>query len=145
MAVFIDVVLAVAAVGGTIIAFLQYRSKKAEGARADKAESARERTAIELASVKEELAGSRDAQEQLAAVGWESAENERRAARDSLRQQKKQSSSTEKAARDALSEQKRQARKRDRERRAQDKKVLAESKKQTRASEKLAKEARRKK
>ena len=145
MAVFIDVVLAVAAVGGTIIAFLQYRSKKAEGARADKAESARERTAIELASVKEELAGSRDAQEQLAAVGWESAENERRAARDSLSQQKKQAKDSERASGAALRAQKRQADKEARERKAHEKKMLDEVKKQRKAAEQAVKKAGRKK
>ena len=130
---------------GAYVAILQHRGKQAEGARADQAEEARDRMADQLAGAREELARSSAAHEQIAATEIEAASNEHRAARDALREQKKQNSATEKTARDSLAEQKRQARKDATARKKQDAKVLAEQKKQTKAAEKLAKEARRKK
>lgn len=152
----LNIVLAAAAVVGTLVAVLQYRDKKAESARADRAELAQERTADELTEVREELAGSREAHEEIASVEGQAATNEKRAARDALSQQKKQAKDSlslqKKQAQDAkransaaLREQKRRADKEARERRAQDRKVLAETTKQRKAAEKLAKEARRKK
>ena len=89
------------------VAVLQYRGKQAEGARADRAEEGRDRMAGELAGAREELARSSAAHERITAVETAAAENERRAARDALRLQKRQNSAAEKAARDALSQQKR--------------------------------------
>lgn len=120
------------------VAVLQHRGRRAEGERADRAEEARDRMAEQLSGAREELARSSAAHERLADIELEAAGAERRAARDSLRLQKKQAREADKAAGKALSEQKKQARKDERARKRQDDKMLAEQKKQRRAAERAA-------
>lgn len=145
MSLALNIILALAAVASTVVAYLEYRGKQAERDRADKAELAQERMAQELAEARRELAGSRVAHEEIATIERAAADNDRRAARDALSLQKKQAKDTQKASSAALREQKRQASREERARKAQDKKVLAEATKQRKAAEKLAREARRKK
>lgn len=140
-----DVVLlvltGVGAVGtavGACVAVLQHRGRRSEGARADRAEEARDHMADQLAGAREELARSSAAHERLADIELEAASAERIATRDTLRQQKKQARDADRAAGKALSEQKRQASKDARDRKAHEKKMLDEQKRQRKAAERAA-------
>ena len=123
---------------GSVVAVLQYRGKRAEGERADRAEEARDRMADQLTGARQELARSSAAHERLADIEMEAASVERRAARDSLREQRKQIRDAKKTSGDALRQQKRQAAKDARERKAHEKKMLDEAKKQRKATERAA-------
>jgi flagellar biosynthesis GTPase FlhF len=122
----------ISGIAGVVFGVIQYRGKVAEGERANRAEQATERMAAELTAARAELARSSQAQERLADLEGIALTDAQEAARRERVAQRQRDAAQNTAER-----------RQERERKAHDRKVLAETKKQTRTNENALKELKR--